>query len=444
VRVSKVPPKHGLQSPRLRQEAWLREARKTALGVNAARWLGAVLPVFAGVCLLSGCIALLWRGSGKTISDGEALILVSLPAALALLWGFAAFWRTRKRRFSTVDALIRLDITLGLHSRLESAFAGVGEWPEPPPLQGARVDDGFQWRWGRLVAPVMAGSAFLVAALLVPIPSRPVHAATRVGMPLAWAQVEESLETLREEELAAPEALADFERKLDSLRQQESDRWHLHSSLEAGATLRDELAAAATALQRQLDLAAATSEQFPAMRPEDRLDALDGLKAAALPLDPSKLDALQQMAAQAELTPGQLEKLQAALKENAQKMAGALAALGELPEADSALAETEGTAAAQDAPDGPGPGGDHAPLGQKANPVSLVPATQEALPEADSFERFALGETLAVTTGTHTVAPDDSSSTAGGSAASPGRGGEAVWKEQLSPAEQALLKRLLK
>ena len=421
------------------EKFWQRHGHRVALRVNTARWLGVVAPAVMGLGVAAGCAVLIARRNEWS----QTPIVVSsviLLAVIAVIGG----WQARKRWFTTADGLVRLDAVLQLRNRLSSAAQGVGSWP-PAPSSPTQLDDHFRWRWSRLLLAPLLGAAFLTAAVWFPI-SRDLPAAVpKVEAPLAWEQVGAALDELKREEAAAPEAIAAMEQKLDTLRDQPLEAWYSQGSLEAGDALRQEAANAIAALERHLEAAAHTlaNQQNPTQAltasaaAAQWKDVMEGLQSGALPLGKTDLGKLREFdpASARQLSAEQLKQMQEALSRKAD---ASHSALGKVGAALDAMEMGEGVAETGSA-NKPGPDGGHEQLGLRNTPTAVNPGKMEAL-EGQTAEHLAPGDVLSLSASEHKVEPTKVSPSAGGHATT-GAGGEAVWKNELSPAERAVLRR---
>lgn len=424
------------------EKFWLKQAGKVAVQVNCARWLEFAAPAAALWSCAAGCFLLAIRRMGWSATPLAAASFVALASIAAV-----ASWKMRRNWFSRRDGLVRLDAILGIHNRLSSAAEGIGTWPPA----AACIQSGLRWRWERVGAPLAVAAAFLLAAIWVPITTEKAVAAVKIEPPLAWTQVEAAIEELKREEVSDPEALAGLEQKLELLRQQSQESWYSQSSLEAGASLRDETGHAIAALEKNLDSASKALAQpgqppsgAASISPEKEAswnEALKGLQSGALPLNKADLSALKQCTnCKSSLSPQQVQALQKKLGQKGVCCKSALAKAGEI------LSErkTEALETPQDQPNCRGGGGKTAPLGIREKPTALQPEKEEGLDGKD-MENAALGDVINVTTGTHKVDPSEAPKpAAGGAISSAGSGGDAVWKIAPTPKEQAVLKEYFK
>ena len=449
------------------QQFWLNRARRVAARVNEARLLEFALPAIAACCVIGGCALLLVRRNGwNTTAVFQGIGIAALGCLLA------GWLRARRKRFTLEDGLVRLDARLRLHNRLTSAAAGVGPWPE----RVENADDGFRWRGERIATPLGIGLAFLSAAWAVPITPHVDGFRAPTQQPVAWSQVQTALDELKRDKVADPESIAALEQKLDALRQKPAEEWYSHSSLEAGDALRNEAANGFATLEKHLEQASealdrrvgedatgAPLEQADAAEAQSQLEqALKGLENGPLSLNRLSMAALKELASKLakgdtnlagrKLSEAQLQELRKKLGEELKRCSGscqsAMGALGEnLGTVAQALAKANVSSVTKclaTGAGGRGGGGGPAPLGLKHAPTELNPGKAQAVAGGD-MEHAAMGDVLKVVTGEHRTDPNaGKTAQAGGSAASPGSGGEAVWKSELTPSEQDVLRRFFK
>ena len=150
--------------------------------------------------------------------------------------------------------------------------------------------------------------------------------------PLAWAQIEEWMETLEEEELIEEEAIEEVREKIEELRGQPDNEWFSHSSLEATDTLRQtlnqqiqslgaDLATAERNLNALQNYASQLSEEAKEQLLAEYDQALQNMALNGLPLNSELMKALQgidpKLLAQgqmSQLSQEQLDQLREALK----------------------------------------------------------------------------------------------------------------------------------
>jgi hypothetical protein len=417
---------------------WLRQAQITAWRHNAACWLDGFLPLAIGASVIFAGALLLLRQNGNASRDAWLIFGGAL-----LLAGGVAFARKRQEFFSRRDGLVRLDVTLGLHNRLTSAFAGIGEYPAPRPVQ-----DGLRWRWQRIVAPLAVCALSIAAAAFVPLAAQAERAAV-IEQPVAWTQVESWIEQLEQSETIEPQSLQELREKLEDLRAQERERWYSHNSLEASESLRQQTEQSLQAMSRDLSAAAAAlaaleqlQEQAPGPASEQMQEALKkalrGLELGSLSLDKELLAQLQDLdlSKLKQLTPEQAAALQRRLKEGAKACKACLKPGAGDKEADALL-----LAAAQGGISrGPGT----VPLTASDTPTELHTEKTEAV-ENDDLSRALPGDVLGLGQGQHEIdRAGFAGPTAAGGIRSSGEGGEAVWRNDVTPRERQILERFFK
>jgi hypothetical protein len=423
---------------------WMRAAWRTAARLNLAAWLEKFLPVGLAVAGLFS-VTLLALRRGGIAQDGVWLFFYGMLGAAALL----AVALARRKFFTREAALVRLDAVLLLHNRLSSAAAGVGEWPNP----AEPIEDGFRWNQRRIVFPIALGALAVCGAAWLPIQpdAGGVH---RIEAPPAWTELEAWADRLAESALVEQPAIEKLREEIAALRQQPQDEWYSHSSLEAGDTLREETEQALRALSRELSTSAAalsTLESLGEKANAEQLKAFGellnkakaGLQSGTLPLNPELAKKLESLNAATvrQLTPEQIAALRKQLEKGAGVCKQCLGGDGTDSEMETLV---EAIRDARAAAGGKGGGGGPAPLPLKDNPTELGSNKTETISNKDLTDASP-GEVLGTSAGSHEVDPATfSGPTAGGSIAAPGAGGEAVWRDVLTPAERAVLQRFYK
>lgn len=438
---------------------WRRTARALVWRVNLGWWALHMMPLtaFGGMAL-----ALVLLPVRRWTPLPGWLGLAGLPLLLVLA-AAVAYWRARRHFIGQAQALARLDASGRLHNRLSAAAQGVGDWPARPALPPVKP----RWRPARTLLPLLASlSALLLAAYM------PLNAAAPALEPpplrelSAWTAVETTLERLREEEAAAPDALEQVHAQLDALRAQPRENWYRPGSMEAADHLREQVGQAARDLQQALNtasaaLASASRTPLAAHEREAVLEqlgqALDALQQGVLPLDADTLASLKDLAnaeglQNLSLDPEALRQLLDQLREQGDCL-GECAALCRVPgsgePADAAgQCLGEGLAGMSSAAGGDETGGGisrdsagNTPLTFRPPQAPIQAGTPEALANRD-LRQAALGDTVGLSTDQHAVDRDawQGAQPGGGTAAHAGQGGEAVWRLPVMPHERNLLK----
>ena len=449
---------------------WERRARLLAAEINAGWWLSSWLPTALAIGL-AGTFALLW-------ARWQALELVpfawgAIGVALVLA-AVAAWFQSRPRFESVASARVLLEERLGLHARLSSAAAGVGDWP------GRRIDlDG---RWPvriRATRPVMLLAmvgAMLAAAMVIPVADAGAFRRRAIEAPADAEIVSKWVDELRREEAIDERSASEVNDRIEAILERPRDAWYEHATLEAAGTLREQTAAELAALARNLaaaERAAASLAASPAGSEKQRDSqalaaaarqlALGGMRPAG---DAGTKLGKEAAEALADLSPEQLRELAAALRANRSKLKAALAraanfdlaALG--PDSDCEGCQPCGicqecregkpckkgacAACSRAGRGGISRGPGEAPM--KAGKEEDLGATRRELVTAPTdVERSAAGELLDVVDAEHAV--DESAYVgpqAGGTIAPSADGGGPSRVDNLLPREQDAVRRFFK
>ncbi|HCN29965.1 MAG TPA: hypothetical protein DIT64_14730 [Verrucomicrobiales bacterium] len=434
--------------------AWQLRARRTRAKANLGWWLARLAPLLA----LAGLAGFALILSLRALADGPGWpgILPWMSGTLILAAGLT--WLLARRDFiSETQALVRLESELGLHNALTTAAAGLGPWPQPPE----RCDDGWRWRWQMIAAPLALFAGGPALALWLPLTSE--AAAAPAVQPQAWAKMEDWLEKLREEQILSEEEKQEQQAKIERLRGQEPEKWFSHESLHAGDTLKEQLqreiqrlgqnlAGAEMSLNILQNHADQLSEAARERLLNDFQQALADLKNGGLELDPALLEALASVDPKnlKSLSEDQLKQLRESMKNKAGACEGLCenpGFLGDGEGGDDALAAMLGLLKQECEGDGPGRGGisrgpGTAPLTLADEENHFGTSNLQAVSN-DDLSRARVGDLTALRDGKHEVEKNYQPGQSAGSATT-GQGGAQVWREALTPAEKAVLKRVFR
>jgi len=431
---------------------WTRAAHRLRRRINAA----ALWDYFSGPALVLAALAAAALITLRRLGTPTRAVWLCW-AALTVLAAAVALARARRVFFSAPDALLRMDLGLGLHSRLVSAALGVGPWPLPP----ARPPHVVRLRFSRVATPPLFAFALLVVGARIPVspPAAPSHRA--VEPPAHWREIEDAIQGLKQEALANPDWTSAWEERLDHLRRQPESAWYSHGSLEAGDTLHQELTVSLHTLGEDLDRAADALEAMESRggpapeaggtRTGPRLDrAVERLEAGRVALDPRLLSQLKAASAQRSshaLSMQELTHLRRRLREGSGFCKLAVRAVRECPAGDPDCLRT----ARRVKGSGRGGGEERTHERETTAPLTLDPEASPRSSERmegvgnEDLQHAALGDTIGVS---RTAQKVDRGAyrgpVAGGAASSPAGGGETVWRDAWTPDEQRVLERYFK
>jgi hypothetical protein len=429
-------------------------SRRIHFGWWLDHWLTLLIPVsFIGTAVIL-CLRF-WQGL-PTQTAIKGVAACSLMAAIA-----AYFWM-RRHRESLSATRVRLEDALGLKTRLSAAASGIGPWP------ASRRDLilPLTFRPNRSVAMVTIGVALLTTALLVPIARKQPDNPRVIEPPSALQEVQAWLDNIKKNEAANPESIEQVEEKMTELLQRPAQNWYEHANLEAADHLRDVTAADLQQLSQNLADAERAANALSASAagsglPQAAKDSLEqalqnasqSMQGAGMQPGGDLMDALKSIdpSQLSNMSSDQLKDLAQQLAQNQQSLQEALKNspnldLSNIPEGRPGKGEGEGEG------DKEGPGKGAPKRGPGTAPVTLASEdTQldtnkiESLKNPLDLSRLATGDALSVTNGAAKVDPKKyTGPQQGGTTASPGDGGSAVWQNALIPAERETLKRFFK
>jgi hypothetical protein len=431
------------------ERVWRRAASRLRLRLNLGLWLEKTLPLWVAASLLFSVLPLWERERG-----GEGLeLLGALFALLLILSGLSRLvllLRSRASFFTIEDALDLLDKRLGLQNRLGSADAGVGDWPEPPAV----VPKAVRFRSDRAFAPLAFCAAVVALAVSIPVRVEKPPAPLPVAGPASWQEIEQALDTLREESVVQEEAIDELEERLAELRTKPREEWFDHGTLEASDTLKEELASEMRELTRALGDVASSLEELKNMDAgapaearrlrERRLGAaLEVLDLSGLPFEREATRELQTLARNSKVRRATKEEIEKWKKMRERLYHG-------LPGgAEEVVVGLRSRRVGKGGKGEPGSGGvdrgpGTAPLDLSAKPRESLSDRIEGL-EGDESSGGPFGATVGVSTGEHEIRTEGfRSGEDGGAVVSTGEGGDRVWTQSLLPSERRVLQRYFK
>ena len=302
---------------------WESAARRLALRINAGWWLERCLPALIALTAASTCALLLWRWQGT----GDLRVFWSALGVIALLCAIASFFTARRRFESPEQSRVRLEDHLGLKSRLTSASAGVGAWPESREIARPPV----LWDWRRPVTALALCAAVLAAAAWIPISNASSARRRVIEKPAALQQVDAWVEKMREEKIADERDLDAIEEKMSDILNRPAENWYEHASLEAADHLRDQTGKELQDMARDMAKAAGAMSQMGTMQPgaeseggkameEEFRQAVEGLASGDLRANPTLASELKSLdpAALKSLSPEQMKQIANQLGQNAE------------------------------------------------------------------------------------------------------------------------------
>ena len=416
---------------------WETRARSLVWRINVGAWLERAAPAAFAVATPFAIAFVALRRLGQP--TGSTLVAFGVSLTVAALY---VGWRVRAAFFTLPEALVLLESRLRLDTRLTAATAGLVPWP-PAPAEWKPV---MRWRLGIPAGWLAASIALVALALILPV-ARDAAAPRFTGPAPSLLQTKEMLAALQDLKTADPAELEKLAERTAELARRPNEAQFAHSALEAADALRDQTAAAAAALGRNLESAAAAldaaSNSADLKSAAARLDAaLQGLRDGALGANPDLLAQLPgNLGELTKLTAAQRAQLAQQLGQAGQQTRGVAGAAG----AGAKIAKGDGSGeGAGTGSGGEGGGGEAAPLTLSNQVADIQTGKSEGLTLGD-LSRVSLGDKLGTTSAAHTIDPNAAlGPVAAGAVSAPAQGGDAVWVNRLTPAERAALKNFFK
>jgi len=435
------------------KQQWLNLAGRYRRAFNFAWVLHAARYGFVALASLLGLLILIERSWALEWFGIQSPWLVLVPL-LAVLPGY---FTVRRNFIDVAQALVAIEHKLVLHNALSCANLGLSDWPEFR-MTTRKL---WQWRlWPSLLC-LLLSSGMVYAALRIPRHHDELPASIS-EMPLAWQKAGSNIEQIRQSGVVDNSSLQNYEQKLSALQSLPSQQWYDHSSMEAGDNLEQQqqlqLQQLHAGLQKTGKSLQSLLEDPNTQNRQDLQQAIDELQQMGLKPNAELLDKLKQLPnEQLDLNKEQLEELQQALAENADKLKPLMDAMKQHAQARPAeAADPDGQPQAgqgEDPQQQPVPpnGGlqmqpghsdsppDNRPQNSAPPTDPIKPTTQKLLTPPD-LRRASLGDLLE----TSSHLPETAPTPAGGSAgAQMQQGSDTRHQKQstLHPDEQQALRR---
>jgi len=307
--------------------------------------------------------------------------------------------------------------------------------------------------------PVLIGGLLLATVSLLELP-RLATSARPNEEPIAWTQLESWLQTLDQAKIVDQPALDKLKEDVDGLRNQPEKEWYSQSSLEAGDALRQQTGQSLRELEQNLEKSAdliAQAQQAGQMSASELQTLSESLKQAADALQSGNLAANKQLAGKLRnfdpstlktMSPEQLQALQQRLAAGAKicgqcvgpNLGEGVAMAGDGHRSGKSGKDDKYGKGASGHPGGGGP----AELGLDEMAENLRTKRAEGDSNIDP-SRALPGEVIAMAKGRHTVDKTvPTGSMDAGAISSTGQGGDAVWRDSLTPDERQVLQRYFK
>lgn len=431
---------------------WRAAVRRLRARVNLVALLDRVGFALCAIGAACAFLVYLFRRTGLPLWYAVAAMVLMTVCCLG--WGWIS---GKKTRFRDADARAFLDEQLGLYGALSAS----SEKTVTLPVYPGRAPRPYRWRSCRPLYWMGAGLALVVCGLLLPLPAKTPVAPPIKSTPPALAQVDDWITQLEQEENIEPESVERFRRQLDDLFSQSPEEMYTHSSLEAADALKSDTESAMRQFARETGaVGSALSELESQLNKGGEADTRDlsaALKALeATPLQPGGelAGALGQIDPQSirQLDPAQMKQLAEQLKQ-ASGQINQLCRSGKAGIADPddpSFNQGPGQMAQRPGPgDGPGPGNGGVDRGRGDAPLTFGSQGVEPMGDAEGrldssdLSRAALGAQVGVQRSGHEIDPSRTHTTEGtSSAAGAAQGGDAVWKDNVTPREREALRKV--
>jgi hypothetical protein len=258
------------------------------------------------------------------------------------------------------------------------------------------------------------------------------------------------METLKEQNVVEPATLENWQDRLQELSEKPAQDWYGQNGLEAAESLRDELSQEMDALGKNLQKASdqvGSLESLPTGADPAGLDTamsqtLSNLQNGGLPLQKSLA---QSLGSPLQLSKEQMQQLQQQLQNGANAMNGmhGQGLPGHGPARTGNGQKSLNYWSHSNQSGGPGGGGGTAPI-EYGPADSDVKANKSEGVSNKNLDHASLGDIVSEGSGGPPTPEPTADATTAGGAANVGTGGDAVFRQELTPQERAVLERYFK
>ncbi len=426
---------------------WEKGIRSTRLKINTAWFLSALARPLAGFFIIAALVLFYFRWVGDLDWMRPSFIIASLfiTTLIYVVVTLAGKWEGKQ------DTVVRIDDSLSLNNQLSMAVSGRAPFPEIKALPKI-----YDWKAFYFLPPLLIGLLGLILAAFIPIKKAP-PTSFNIQEPLAWEEMEEELEMLKEEELVEEEYIAEKEKELEALKTQDQEDWYEHSSLEATDHLVNQHKEEKNKLADALENAAEQLEKMESGKGNpgalksafnEFQESLKGMENAQMKPNKELLEQMKGISPESlkQLSPEEIEKLKSKLQEGSDSLSEGDGAGDDgegAPQDGKKLGNGwEGSGEGEEQGSGEpginrGPGHDELLYGDTHERLNTE---KDGGLEAQDLSDFTPGDLLELQDAAPQAEEKFSGVRASGITENQGRGGNRVWKQALLPAEQEALK----
>ncbi len=412
----------------------------------------------AGVaCFVSGTLfGLCWYMLRRMQADAVWMWFAGVACVIIPL--VCVRYRLKGRWFSRRDARALLDEQLGLNAALCAREQWGDAVAEPVPPKGGVV---IKLRSAPWACWMTGGFALALCGGWLPLPERAAAPVYKPEPPPALTQVEHALDAMEESGRVDEKSLEPFRNQLKELKNKAHNEMYSHAGLETADALKAKASAAVSGLSEQFfktDAALSMLENVNgasdmgagAQALKDALQGMDGLDLKPGGMIGRQLKELASAVENRQLSPEQIKELREQLAGAAQELRQTAERCGmghiTMPnDGNGDVTNGEGNNGANMAmtPAGGGDGDSNSD-----SPISFTAKAGEQLPthahrlENKDLSDAGIGDAVGVEAAAPSAEHVAEHPERGGSGAFPSKGGDAVWAEELTPAEQDALRNI--
>jgi len=242
------------------EEQWKNYFRKLRRQVNLGWFLQSFEPLFLGCLIVLTAINVFVRTYRADLLSESPFLIEGALLGLLIFSLLYSYQKAHKKFFREEEIIVRYDEKYHYNCRLLKAYQGDQSWPEIPD----RLPGNFILEWKRNSSFFLFGLLLVVALYWVPLKAEALP--VKVQKPIAWTELEQRLEEMSEDDSLDKKQVDEFKKKLEELQKQDKKDWFSQSNLEASNSLLDTLNAAHDEHGDKMDEAAQMLQEMEALK----------------------------------------------------------------------------------------------------------------------------------------------------------------------------------
>ncbi|WDE96377.1 hypothetical protein PQO03_00140 [Lentisphaera profundi] len=242
------------------EEQWKEYFHKLRRKVNTGWFLQSFEPLFLFSLMSLTAVNLYIKSYQPGLINRYPYLIEILLLLFLCCCSIGAYFRARKKFFTQEELIIRYDERYHYNCQLLKAYQGDQSWPNLPD----HLPGNFILEWKRNSSFFLFGILLIAAIYWVPVRVEAIQ--VKVQKPIAWIEMEKRIDEMEEDSSLDQSQVEEFKKKLEKLQQEDNKDWFSHSNLEASNSLLDTLNSAHKEHEGKMDEASQLLQQMEALQ----------------------------------------------------------------------------------------------------------------------------------------------------------------------------------